>query len=424
MRALLVDNDAVARTDLKMIWQNLVDCEEAGDDESVPGLFRQAIASGAPYRIVALEVTATDAAKSPLLTELRAIEGRHGVAPDQQARILAVTALTGRQIATDLLMQGFDDVVHKPYDAELIRAKLHQLEMTAEDPSSEAGIGEDAIFSTSKILDTISRRLKRNDLELPPAPKIAMRFMQLFTCNADTKEIITLLEQDPTIAAKLIGLSNSAYYRGRTENTTLAQAVQWLGLTRTHDLVMSICCRGYFVTNHPAYRQLVENLWWHALACAHAAEMVIQKNRWPADGDAFTLGLLHDIGKLIIIQVAGDLRQPQKSNKEINFSQLLELMTAHHERLGAGILKKMGYPEAVIALVRHHHRNGHESASYAAQAVHLANQLVKLAGFHLGAAVDSQVSAMLEAQGYTEPMQTQMKEQIVTRMEQLRYVFS
>jgi hypothetical protein len=39
-------------------------------------------------------------------------------------------------------------------------------------------------------------------------------------------------------------------------------------------VVMSICCRGYFVTNHPAYNRLVEDLWWHSLACAHATEMV------------------------------------------------------------------------------------------------------------------------------------------------------
>ncbi len=104
MRVLLVDNDAVARTDLKMILQALVDCEEAEDDESVPGLFRQAIASGAPYRIVALEITATDAAKSPLLQELRAIEDRRGVAPEQQARPQALAS--GEKLADPSINQS------------------------------------------------------------------------------------------------------------------------------------------------------------------------------------------------------------------------------------------------------------------------------------------------------------------------------
>ena len=425
MRVLIVDNDAFSKANAKIFLQSVGSCEEADDRDAALANFRSAIESDDPYRLVLVDIQATDTGDDSILTALRSIEDQQGVPGDNRARIFVVTAMTGRQLVTDCLMNGCDEFFTKPLDKNRLFGKLNTYDLLARKPEPSAGSHAPNDFLTpSDVLDTAVKRLKKSDLNLPPAPKIAMRLRQMLDCDAEIKDVVELLRQDLSVATKLISVSNSAFYRGIEKSTTLSQATQRLGLTRTREVVMSICCRGYFATNHQPYKEVVEKLWWHSLACAHTTEMLAQEKGMRLEDDIFSIGLLHDIGKLFLIQVAGDLQQKKKARQPVDMEDLQPLMDDNHERLGAGVLDKLGYPETFVALVRRHHRfDDSQTVSRSLQLLQQADLLAKAAGFGLGLEPPESIRESMQSIGIDETKQQAAAAEIVQRMDQLRYVF-
>ena len=424
MRVLIVDNDSFSKATAKVYLQNVGYCEEADDRESALAAFRAAIAAGDPFRLVLVDIEVTDAGDDTLLTDMRTIEENHGVPPENRARVFVVTAMSGRQLVTDCLMKGYDEFFGKPLEKNRLFGRLDAYDLLAGRRAAKQADASDAAVDPSTVLDAALKRLKKSDLNLPPAPKIAMRLRQLLDLDAEIKDVVDLLKQDLSVATKLIGVSNSAYYRGIEKSTTLGQATQRLGLTRTREVVMSICCRGYFATNHPVYKNCVEKLWWHSLACAHTAEMMVQKRAWRIEADVFSVGLLHDIGKLYLIQVAGDLQQRKRGRRPVDPQELHALMDDNHERLGAGVLEKLGYPEEFVDLVKCHHRVGDSQlTSRSLQAVQRADLLSKAAGFGLGRDTPEVIRETLLQMDVDDAMQVEVTTEIVQRMDQLRYAF-
>lgn len=426
MRVLIVDNDQSSRINAKIFLQGVGRCDEADDRDTALDRFQSAIESETPYQLVMVDIQATDidTDAGTILVAFREIEERHEVSPDRQSCIFVTTALTGRQLRTDCLMNGCAEFITKPLDKDLLFSKLKIYGLFAR----EAGPAEDTHGSRSidpsTILNTISRKLKKGDLTLPPAPKIAMRLRQLIDCDADSKDLVELLKQDLSLASKLISVSNSAFYRGVQKNTTVSQALHRLGSIRTREVVMSICCRGYFTTNHPAYKDFVETLWWHSLACAHATEMMHAKLGWNSEEDIFSVGLLHDIGKLFLIQVTADMQRRKGGPFDADLSDLHAMMDEHHEHVGANILEKLGYPHTFVSLVQQHHRVGDQEAlSRELQLLQLSDLMAKSAGFGLEDVQADAIDDYFDALGFSAQLKDEIASEIIRRMEQLRYVF-
>lgn len=421
MRTLIVDNDEASRDALKSMLQGLSDFDEAQDRDAALDLFQEAHAAGQPFDLITLDIAMPDMREKSIIKAFRGIEDRLQVPPEQRVCILVITELFEKQLKTDCIVNGCDDVIDKSTETEFIMDKLAQFGLVGRQSTAEAE--KTRVVTTAQILDTITRRMKRGNLQLPPAPKIAMRIRQLFTGNAEIAEVVDLFKQDPTISTKLINLSNSVVYGGVTKNTDVGQAVRRLGIDRTVEVVMSICCRGYFVTNHPAYNKLVEDLWWHSLACAHATEMVAHNQGWKGEEDLFSLGLLHDIGKLILIQVAADLQHPKKSEMDVSLEELQSVMATNHHRYGARVLKIWGYSKDFVSLIDNRHFREKQPNARAGQVLQQSNLLAKAAGFELVTGNSAEVSDALEQLGYDTRLQEELTARIAERMLQLRYKF-
>lgn len=421
MRTLVIDSDDASRSALKSVLKGLCECDEALDRKAALDLFKEAHAAGKPFDLITLDIAMPNMWEDSIIREFRGIEDQLQIPPEQRVCILIITELHKRQLKTDCIVHGCDDFIGKSVDTELIMDKLAQLGLVAGPPTSEAK--KTIVVTTAVILDATSRRMMRGNLHLPPAPKIAMRIRQLLNCNAEIAEVVDLFKQDPTISTKLINVSNSVVYGGVTKNTDVGQAVRRLGVDRTIEVVMSICCRGYFVTNHPAYGKLVENLWWHSLASAHATEMVAQIQKWKGEEDLFSLGLLHDIGKLILIQVAADLQHPKKSEMEVDFEELQSMLATNHRRFGASLLKAWGYSNEFVSHIDHRRDMEAQSPASTGLVLRQSNLLAQAAGFEVGTVNPDEAFSALEQLGYDAVSQKELTTRIAKRMLELRYKF-
>jgi HD-like signal output (HDOD) protein len=278
----------------------------------------------------------------------------------------------------------------------------------------------------STIISEIAIRLKQGEINLPSIPEISVKFRQLLDEGADYRQIAELLKQDVAISSKLISVSNSAMYRGMTENKNLEQCIARLGMQTIQQYVNVISNRSLYTVSQKKYLPLIERLWQHSLACAYASQATLQMLGMKSENDLFTLGLFHDLGKLVLLQIMAELEMKGSGLGEIEDEELFSTIQTHHCRFGSVLLKRWNFSEVypMIAL-QHHDLWESESISDDLLIVHFSNLLVKEAGYRF---VPGGVSPLMDAEstrllGISEETADEIKATVFGLMDEMEELF-
>jgi len=277
-----------------------------------------------------------------------------------------------------------------------------------------------------KILDQIIFIFKRGEINLPSPPQISLKFKEMVTKGVNLQEIAYLLKQDAAISSKLISISNSAFYRGVAENKTLEQAVGRLGLTTTKRYVDVITNRSLYFTKNKRLSEVIGKLWEHSLSCAYAAQIISEVLKLDLPEDAFTMGLLHDIGKLVLFQAVGELQMKKKIGKEIDSEELFNTVDTNHGRFGAALLKQWKFSKESVDIVTYHdHLEEADSISKELLVVHLANLLVKSMGYNLAGKTEIDVEGAESARllKLDAAMIAEVKKRVKVHMDEMKGYF-
>jgi HD-like signal output (HDOD) protein len=267
---------------------------------------------------------------------------------------------------------------------QAITALKKQVDELERRPNVAGGQGAQTSFQETNILDEIVFVFKRGEINLPSPPHISIKFKEMIRDNANLQDIGRLLKQDMAISSKLISVSNSAYYRGVSENKTLEQAVGRLGFATTRQYVDAICNRSLYITKNKNFLEFMERLWEHSLSCAYATQVVCQMLRLKLSEDAFTLGLMHDIGKLLLLHAVGELQAKKKLGEDIETSDLFNTIDTYHGKFGGALLKRWKFPSTFCQVAIHHdHLQNANPISKELLVVNFSNLLVKSMGYCL-----------------------------------------
>ncbi|MGZ3651385.1 MAG: HDOD domain-containing protein [Bdellovibrionota bacterium] len=253
---------------------------------------------------------------------------------------------------------------------------------------------------------------KLNDI--PTLPVVATRVTELINDpNSSSADIADVLKKDQVLTAKVLKLINSPYYGIPGEVTDVKRALAYLGFNTLAQLVLSISVISVFTENKGSKFSL-QGFWKHALGTAVASEVIAKKTGYPKPEECFTCGLLHDIGKIVLLKIAPEefMRVVELAEREkISFTDAerrLEVPT--HGYLGEYIADKWRLPMVIRVSIRYHHAdvNGMdtilESMKKAVQIVALANQIVvkENIGYSGDASGGLVSSALLEPLGLTD----------------------
>jgi len=148
----------------------------------------------------------------------------------------------------------------------------------------------------------VGGRLARGDVVLPLPPRVASEVLALSRDqDADVSRLAKLLHQDPALAGHVLRIANSPAYLPRTPIVSLQQAITRLGLRMLSEiaLIASVQSGVFRVAGHEAE---LANIWRHALASASFGREVARRLRSNVES-AFLCGLLHTIGKPLVLQV-------------------------------------------------------------------------------------------------------------------------
>jgi len=355
MKILVVDDETVSRTKLKLIMDNFGECDAAENGRQALAMFHKAHRQGKSYGLILLDIDMPEMDGVEVLAEMIKTETGLEVSEATKAKILMVTAYTDKDRVISCIQSGCDDYIAKPFDINTIGKKLskHGIRLKNKKPDKSEKETSKANKS-SRFIDSIVTAFEGKKITLPTLPRIQTKFRELIVTGADSKRIADLLKKDVAISAELIRMSNSAYYRGFIANKSLDQAISRIGAAATEQVVAELTGREFFTMKTKKYRTLIERIWKHSIACACAAEITANLLGLKLAADPFSMGLLHDIGKLALLQIIADMERTGKLNGGMPNARLIDTLSAYHCVFGAKLLEKWKYAESYVECAADH----------------------------------------------------------------------
>ena len=245
------------------------------------------------------------------------------------------------------------------------------------------------------------RQTVKNIDALPAMPVIAQKLLALqINSDENEREMLMLIEQDPQISAKIIGLSNSAKLGSTRKPTSVKEAAILLGMSRVKSIATGIAIMS-LSTKVSTDKFKAQDLWLHSfgiafamLGIAHAMPAKIRPN----DDQVFLAGILHDIGYLALAFLdpkrSDDLHALLSAESERPVLSIeREMLEICHDELGAELARHWNLPDEIIAVLRYHHTPDVVEAATGQPIVHMISLAEKLlASFGINEHVDTHIS--------------------------------
>ncbi|MCU7829694.1 MAG: HDOD domain-containing protein [Candidatus Thiodiazotropha sp. (ex Myrtea sp. 'scaly one' KF741663)] len=191
--------------------------------------------------------------------------------------------------------------------------------------------------------------IREDKLELPSMPDIALRIAKVVhDRNSDSQAIARVVQADPTIAARIISVVNSAAYRGKQTIDNLPDAVTRLGRSVTHNLVISFALGKLFHSRSDTLQSRMTKLWQHVSYVAPICHELARVTPGLEPDQAILCGLLHDIGALAILGAARS--KPVLAENPELLDQVIENLKAE---VGAMVLRKWEFPDYFVQTALH-----------------------------------------------------------------------
>lgn len=191
--------------------------------------------------------------------------------------------------------------------------------------------------------------------DLPPLPHVASKALALVE-DPDTTagELSDLLSSDTALAARVLKIANSAMFSRQREITTLNQAIMVIGFKALKGIVVAATLRQL---NRKSGK--IEKLVWENSMCtAISSHVITQHLRKPYQDELFLLGLLHDLGKLVLIrETSSDYQVVMTEVKQgKSFAEAeQDTLGFAHPLIGALVAKKWNFSPETCQVILHHH---------------------------------------------------------------------
>jgi putative nucleotidyltransferase with HDIG domain len=221
--------------------------------------------------------------------------------------------------------------------------------------------------------------------DVPPLPVVVTRAIQVINDpDSSAKELTDLIIHDQVLAAKILKVANSAYYGLPSKISNLNRAITLIGFDEVKRMIAPILLFNTFKNFQNNEYFSSRDFWVHSLAVADACEILVEKINKPQDtGVARVVGLLHDVGRLVLVGVLQFHfnKVMKKVSMGVDVLKAEEgILGLDHARIGAKITESWNLPESVVNIIKYHHdpENAGEHSNLAevvCMADYLANEL-------------------------------------------------
>ncbi|MQA21309.1 HDOD domain-containing protein [Rugamonas rivuli] len=230
-------------------------------------------------------------------------------------------------------------------------------------------------MSNTLTYDDVVRTLD----DLPSLPAVVMELLN--SIDQDDVDISVLAKKvsyDQALTAKTLRLANSSLYGLQVKVTTIQQAITYLGFQTTRNLITAAAVTGCFAEGHcPGFDH--KAFWRHSIATAACAKVLARQMRFNQDY-AFTAGLLHDIGRLVLVSCFPNQYSETIAYRDEHDCYLLEaersVLGVDHVDAGMALAEHWNFSDTMRLAIGGHHDPEAPGAGFLAAIIHVADAIV------------------------------------------------
>lgn len=227
--------------------------------------------------------------------------------------------------------------------------------------------------------------LVNSTIDLPTMPEVLIKLNEVIA-NPETsaEDVAKVVSADPAVSTNILRIVNSAYYGLQVRVASVSLAISVMGFNMTKKVALKAAVFSSFTTRREKIQHFDPSSFWkHAVYAGVAARALAMQSKVFADmhpEDAYVAGLLHDIGKIILMEKSAPkylamLRKSVQSGRSEAEGELEDFGYTHAD-VGSVLAIKWSLPEDLAIAIRYHHAPArdpfHRSLS---SLIHLADQL-------------------------------------------------
>lgn len=280
--------------------------------------------------------------------------------------------------------------------------------------------GFDKLSTDADIKVPEPDEIKKSIDDLQPIPQVALKILRII--NEELYEIQHVTEEirkDQVISARTLQLCNSVMFASRNKIDSLDHALVMLGQQLLLKFVISASLNNFFNQSGQGYSLCKGGIYHHAVGTAVIAEKLAELTGKIEPSIAYTAGLLHDIGKVVLDQFIHSgfpLFYRELNEKGKNFSEVeKQVLGTDHTEVGAELACNWSFPESLVETIKHHHKPENAVKDHElVHTVYLADLL--MSRFHTGLEIErletEALAARLETIGFSVSTFSELVDQI------------
>lgn len=223
------------------------------------------------------------------------------------------------------------------------------------------------VTSGSNLMSTLLNEVLSS--EISTIQNTVMQIVRIINDpNTSAKDLREIIEVDPPLSAKLLKLSNSAYYGYAKEIHGIQEAIVCIGFDAVRELALNQKVCKVFQDTEDIYGYKRTALWKHSVAVAVCAKLIYIKIFLQRGDSLYVAGLLHDLGIIALDQFLPNyfkkIVEKSVNERKCPFKIEREILRFTHSDIGGAIADAWGFPDDLIAAIAYHHNPGGAAREY------------------------------------------------------------
>ena len=198
----------------------------------------------------------------------------------------------------------------------------------------------------------IADRIASGAVELPMLPQVASEVLaQGGSESTDVRRLADLLHRDQALAGHVLRVANSAAFVGDVRIQSIQQALIRIGLVQMREIVVGVALHGK-IFRGDSHKQLLASLWAHSTVAGLYAKEIARHLRTNVEV-AFVCGLLHDVGKPVVLGLLLDVCK--ETGETVAPDACIATLDAFHTQVGRLLAERWELPDTVLEAIARHH---------------------------------------------------------------------
>ncbi len=237
--------------------------------------------------------------------------------------------------------------------------------------------------------EDLKNKILRSVGNLPPMPQTVHKAREIMdNPNSSFQELAQVIETDQAVAAKVLKLANSTYYGLSGKVSSVQHASVVLGQKTLGELITVAGTSDVLDKTLAGYGMDSGDLWRHSMGVAFGSRIIAQKLNPSLSNDAFSVGLIHDGGKLILNQYIFERKEIFEEFLADGQQSFLDaekdILGFDHSEIASEVCKSWNIPETLVTAIKYHHNPSQAGGDQLAYIVHMADAIAMMTGLGIG----------------------------------------